>query len=62
MNYELINSAQRVSFVVVGSKKAGMVASVLSGESETQKLPAARIQPFDGEIEWYLDADAASKL
>jgi 6-phosphogluconolactonase len=62
MNYELINSARRVSFVVTGSAKAPIVASILSGKSAARDLPAARILPADGILEWYLDGDATSRL
>jgi 6-phosphogluconolactonase len=56
--YPLINAAGRVVFLVSGTGKAGVVRDVLSGAD----VPAARVQPTNGELIWVLDRDAAGQL
>ncbi|HEU4580164.1 MAG TPA: 6-phosphogluconolactonase [Polyangiaceae bacterium] len=64
----LINAARTVLFLVAGSDKAGTLAKVSPGASprdtaapgSTPLLPAQRVQPTDGELEWFVDAEAAA--
>jgi 6-phosphogluconolactonase len=65
----LINAARTVLFLVAGSDKAGTLAKVRAGAasprdtaapSSTPLLPAQRVQPADGELEWFVDAEAAA--
>jgi len=61
----LINNARKVQFLVTGSKKAPAVREVLGPPDESSPivpLPAARVQPLYGELEWILDRDAARLL
>ena len=57
----LIN-AKRVSFLVTGENKKGVVASILSGNPESKKYPASFIKPVGGKLSWYLDSAASSLL
>ena len=56
----VFNSARRVVFLVEGSSKAAVVASVLYGTLQPDTLPAQLIRPTDGELIWLLDAGAAA--
>ncbi len=56
--YRLIDAARCVAFLVEGTGKAEILAQVLAGAD----LPAARIQPTDGELLWLIDEAAASRL
>lgn len=73
----LINAARAVLFLVAGRDKARTLATVMGragggtsrapggetaapGDGET--LPAQRVQPTDGELEWLVDAEAATLL
>ena len=53
-----INRARHVLFLVSGSPKAPMLTRVLAGE----RVPAALVQPADGELVWMVDRDAASAV
>ena len=50
----VINAARRVMFLVTGAEKAEALARIRAGEM----LPAARVQPGDGELVWLVDRDA----
>lgn len=54
----VINNARHVIFLVTGTEKADVLARVRAGES----LPAALVQPAEGELIWLVDRDAAGKL
>lgn len=58
----LINAATRVQFLVTGREKMPVVASIIKGESGHEQYPASLVAPHQGELEWYLDADAAALL
>jgi len=53
-----VNAARHVVFVVSGVRKAETLARVRSGEG----LPAARVQPAEGELIWLVDRDAGVGL
>lgn len=55
----LINGARHVLLLAEGSRKAGIVAQTLYPNWE-HRHPAARIEPREGYLEWYLDRDAAA--
>lgn len=54
----LINAARDVLFLVTGSAKARTLARVWANVP----LPAARVQPKDGALQWFVDRDAAARL
>ena len=58
----VFNHARRVMFLVVGDKKAQRLKEVLRPQSASDQLPAQRIKPTNGVIEWLVDAKAASLL
>ncbi len=58
--YPLINGARRVFFLVTDERKASAVKEVI--ESPKSLLPASAVRPISGELHWYLDQAAASKL
>jgi 6-phosphogluconolactonase len=57
-----INHARRVLFLVSGRSKAARLADVIKGRFEPGRLPAQLIRPVAGELEWFVDEDAASEL
>ncbi|KAK7350960.1 hypothetical protein VNO77_10047 [Canavalia gladiata] len=59
--FPVINSSAYAALVVTGSGKADAVHSVLRGSQNSVKLPAALVSP-EGELKWFLDKGAASKL
>jgi len=58
LTYPAIQSSHAVAFLVVGEEKAEIVRRVQEGD---QSLPATRVRS-DGEIVWFLDHAAASRL
>jgi 6-phosphogluconolactonase len=58
----VFNSARNVLFLVAGESKALTLSVVLSDTSNQELYPAQRIQPTDGELIWFVDESAASKL
>lgn len=59
--FPVINSSSNIAMVVTGEGKANAVYSALEDDEKTDKLPVALILP-EGELKWYLDVGAASKL
>ena len=59
LTYPVINNAASLMFLIAGADKADPLASVLSEESP---LPAAGIEPTQGELVWMVDQAAAAKL
>ncbi|XP_060065716.1 6-phosphogluconolactonase-like [Ylistrum balloti] len=61
MTYPIINNCSCAVFASCGASKAEMVQRVLEGKEENP-LPAARVQPTNGKVYWFLDTAAASRL
>jgi 6-phosphogluconolactonase len=62
LNAPLINEAQHIAFLVYGQAKAIAVHHVLEDDEDIEEYPAQLIEPIVGEIQWFLDHDAASML
>ncbi len=62
MTAPLINQSRQIAFLVYGKEKAEAVHQVLNDVRDAEKYPAQLIHPTDGELQWFLDEDAASLL
>jgi 6-phosphogluconolactonase len=58
----VIDRAARVFFLVAGEEKAAVLAEILEGESRPRLLPAQAVRPFEGELVFWVDRAAASRL
>jgi 6-phosphogluconolactonase len=58
----VINSAQRVMFLVSGEQKAAAVRNILQGPPDQEQYPAQFVKPRSSEIVWLMDKAAASEL
>ena len=58
----VINHARNVIFVTAGAGKAPALAKVLCPGPRGKGLPAQRVFPIDGNLQWFVDADAAEQL
>jgi 6-phosphogluconolactonase len=58
----ILNLAREVLFLVAGAAKAEMLQRVLEGRYEPAGLPAQIVRPVDGQVTWFVDAEAAAKL
>ena len=54
----VINQARQVVFIAAGAGKAEALSAIIKGNSD---LPAALVQPTNGELHWFVD-DAATGL
>nr|XP_023920940.1 probable 6-phosphogluconolactonase 4, chloroplastic [Quercus suber]POE99755.1 putative 6-phosphogluconolactonase 4, chloroplastic [Quercus suber] len=59
--FPVINSSAYIALVVNGANKAGAVQNALGNSQNSEKLPVAMVSP-EGELAWFLDTAAASKL
>jgi len=55
----LLNQARQVAFITTGAGKASILPQVLEAKSGPL-LPAARVQPIDGDLHWFVDEAAAN--
>ncbi len=58
----LINQAKKICFLTFGENKAPALHEVLEGERNATQYPSQLIQPSEGEVHWFVDKKAASKL
>lgn len=58
----LINAAHHVVFLVYGSGKAVAVHHIIEDETNIELYPAQLIKPVDGQLHWFLDEGAASRI
>lgn len=59
--FPVINSSANIALVVAGAGKAGIVGTALGSGQSDHKFPVQLVSP-EGELTWFLDCDAASKL
>jgi 6-phosphogluconolactonase len=62
MTARILNAARHVIFLVVGADKADILAQVLEGPRDFRRLPSQMICPASGDVMWFVDSAAASKL
>jgi len=58
----LINAGRDVVFLVYGSGKAEAVHHILEDETDIELYPAQLINPAHGQLHWFLDEGAASRI
>ncbi|KAE8723927.1 putative 6-phosphogluconolactonase 5 [Hibiscus syriacus] len=59
--FPVINSSANIALVVCGAGKAGPVNAASGNGQNSDPLPVQMVSP-EGELVWFLDKDAASKL
>ena len=57
-----LNNASRVFFVVTGANKSMRISEIMNDDEAAKLLPAYYISPENGELIWFLDDEAASKI
>lgn len=60
-SYPALNQAQNVFFMVAGNEKAEVMTEIFKTGS-TQSFPAQLVRPTNGNLEWYVDREAARLL
>lgn len=58
-----INNAKNIAFLVTGAGKAEKVKAIVGGSADAdKKYPAAKVEPTDGNLYWFLDQAAAGEM
>ena len=57
-----INRAKTVFMIATGDGKASRAAQVIDRLDGSEQLPAAFIQPYNGELIWFLDKKASINI
>ena len=57
-----IHAARHIRFLVLGASKAGVIAEVLEGPRDPDRLPAQAIAAADTDVGWFVDVAAAAQL
>lgn len=57
-----INNAKNIAFLVTGAGKAEKVKEIVGGGEDSEKYPAARVEPASGNLFWFMDKEAAKLL
>lgn len=58
----VLNNASRIFFLVTGENKAQRISEIMNDDEAAKLLPAYYISPKNGELIWFLDEAAASKI
>ncbi len=59
---ELINNAKTIVFLVTGSSKAAMLATIVEKKKGWEQFPASLVEAHNGKLFWLADEAAASEL
>ena len=62
LTWPVINQATEVVFEIDGAGKADVLAEVLTGPRDVERLPSQLIRPSNGKLLFLLDEAAAAKL
>jgi 6-phosphogluconolactonase len=58
----IVNRASAIIFLITGIEKSTTLRSVLEDTFQPEHFPSQLIKPLSGELHWFLDDSAASKL
>jgi 6-phosphogluconolactonase len=59
---KVLNNANRIYFLVTGEKKSMRISEIMNNDEAAKLLPAYYIEPKNGELTWFIDEAAASKI
>lgn len=62
MTASLINKAKHIAFMTFGANKADAMKAVFEAPKDVAKYPAQLIHPKNGDLQWFVDEAAVSKL
>lgn len=58
----VLNNASRIFFLVTGANKAQRISEIMNDDDAAKLLPAYYISPKNGNLIWFIDEAAASKI
>lgn len=59
---KVLNNASRIFFLVTGEKKSMRISEIMNDDDAAKLLPAYYISPKNGDLIWFVDEAAASKI
>lgn len=62
LTFPVINQAREVAFLIEGAAKTDVLAEVLTGPYDPERLPSQLIRPSNGKLRFLLDDTAAARL
>lgn len=62
LNGALINNAKEVCFLVAGEQKSEVIADLYFKKVGYDEYPSHLVRPTNGQLQWFLDRDAADYL
>lgn len=62
LTYSVINNANYVAFLTTGAGKAEVLLQAIETAGPESNVPAGRVQPTHGQIDWFIDKAAATHL
>ncbi|HEY6953172.1 MAG TPA: 6-phosphogluconolactonase [Bacteroidota bacterium] len=62
LTFPVINNAREILFLAGGARKASIVRKVIESAAPSSEIPATMVRPHDGDLQWFLDAEAASHI
>lgn len=60
--FPLLNQARQILFLVTGTDKADVLKSIWNDDAAAKNYPARLVRPAHGDVNWYVDEDAAVLL
>jgi hypothetical protein len=58
----VLNNARHVAFITTGAGKAEILPQILEADAPAEPLPAQRVRPTAGMVDWFVDEAAALQL
>ena len=58
----VINNSDKITFLVAGKKKTGIVENIINKRPNAKNFPAYFIVPIYGKLTWFVDKEAAALL
>ena len=58
----VLNNANQIFFLAVGENKSMRISEIMNDSEAAKLLPAYYISPINGDLIWFLDESAASKI
>jgi 6-phosphogluconolactonase len=59
---KVLNNARRIYFLATGESKAARISEIMNNDDAAKNLPAYHVEPVSGELIWFIDESAASKI
>lgn len=59
---KVINNAATAAFLVTGRNKAQKVMEIIKGDPVAENYPAAKVNPVNGKLYWFIDKEAAEAM